>query len=109
MELDLGGIGKEYAADRAAQIAGASGIENGLVNLGGDVRVIGRGDPPWRIGIRHPRHPDTSIVTLALASGGLATSGDYERFIEVDGRRYCHILDPHSGRQPRDHGDVERL
>jgi thiamine biosynthesis lipoprotein len=97
MELDLGGIGKEYAADRAAQIAGASGIDSGLVNLGGDVRVIGRGDPPWRIGIRHPRRFDVSIVALGLPCGGLATSGDYERFVEVDGRRYCHILDPRSG------------
>lgn len=97
MELDLGGIGKEYAADRAEQIAGASGIDNGLVNLGGDVRVIGRGELPWRIGIHHPRRPDVSIVTLELTSGGLATSGDYERFVEVDGRRYCHILNPRSG------------
>lgn len=97
MELDLGGIGKEYAVDRAAQIAGAMGIENGLVNLGGDIRVIGRGELPWRIGIRHPRHPSVSMIVVNLASGGLATSGDYERFIEVDGRRYCHILDPRSG------------
>lgn len=97
MELDLGGIGKEYAADRAAQIAGTMGIEHGLVNLGGDVRVIGLGGLPWKIGIRHPRQPDALMISVELASGGLATSGDYERFIEVDGRRYCHILDPHSG------------
>jgi thiamine biosynthesis lipoprotein len=97
MELDFGGIGKEYAADRAAQIASASGIEGGLVNLGGDVRVIGRGELPWTIGIRHPRRSDASIGTLELLSGGLATSGDYERFVEVEGRRYCHILDPRSG------------
>jgi thiamine biosynthesis lipoprotein len=97
MEIDLGGIGKEYAADRAAQIAGATGIENGLVNLGGDIRVVGRGELPWRIGIRHPRHPDRSMIVVELASGGLATSGDYERFIEVEGRRYSHILDPRSG------------
>lgn len=97
MELDLGGIGKEYAADRAAQIAGTMGIGHGLVNLGGDVRVIGLDGPPWRIGIRHPRHSDALMITVKLAFGGIATSGDYARFIEVDGRRYCHILDPRSG------------
>src|ERR1700739_289491 len=97
MELDLGGIGKEYAADRAAQIAGAMGIEHGLVNLGGDIRVIGSGGRPWRIGIRHPRDPDALMIAVELTSGGLATSGDYERFIEVDGRRYRHILNPRTG------------
>lgn len=97
MELDLGGIGKEYAADRAAQIAAAMGIGHGLVNFGGDIRVIGLGGSPWKVGIRHPRHPDALAITVELVSGGLATSGDYARFIDVDGRRYCHILHPRSG------------
>ncbi|GAB4217973.1 MAG: FAD:protein FMN transferase [Rhodoferax sp.] len=107
MELDFGGFGKEYAADRAATVLHEHGMDNALVNLGGDLHALGpRGLPecagqPWRIDIAHPR-PDaqTSIKPLAvleLSRGGLATSGDYERFFERDGQRYCHVLDPRSG------------
>lgn len=99
MEIDFGGIGKEYAADRAATICIEHGIRSGLVNLAGDVRVLGpRADgSPWRIGIVHPRHTGTTIAGLDLAMGAVATSGDYERYFELNGRRYCHILDPRSG------------
>jgi FAD:protein FMN transferase len=99
MELDLGGLGKEYAVDRAAEIAVAMGIEHGLVDFGGDIRVIGphAGGPAWRIGVRHPRRSDALMTTFELKSGALATSGDYEKYIEVCGRRYCHILNPRSG------------
>ncbi len=99
MEIDLGGVGKEYAADRAAGICTAMGLAHGLVDLGGDIRLIGPrpGGRPWRIGIRHPRIPGRPIAAVDLAAGALATSGDYERFIEVEGRRYCHILNPHTG------------
>ena len=99
MELDFGGFGKEYAADRAGTLLAERGIAGGLVNLGGDIRVIGpRADgSPWTLGIAHPRQPGAVIATIALAQGGLATSGDYERFFELDGQRYCHILDPRSG------------
>jgi thiamine biosynthesis lipoprotein len=99
MELDFGGLGKEYAADRAAEVCVAMGARHGLVNLGGDLRAIGPQacGRPWRVGIRHPRDPDRVFAQALLADGGLATSGDYERFIEVGGRRYCHILDPRTG------------
>jgi FAD:protein FMN transferase len=99
VELDFGGLGKEYAADRAAEICVALGARHGFVDLGGDIRVIGPqpGDLPWRIGIRHPRDAGRLAAEIALSSGALATSGDYERFMEVDGRRYCHILDPRTG------------
>ena len=99
MELDFGAIGKEYAADRAATILHGHGIDHALVNLGGDVRAIGAhpDGSPWRIGIRHSRNARASIASVAIADGALATSGDYERYIEVDGRRYCHLLDPRSG------------
>jgi len=99
MEIDFGGIGKEYAADRAAAAAGALGIRHGLVNLGGDLRVIGAhpDNRPWMIGIVHPRDPARTIAHLPLREGGLATSGDYERFFIHDGRRYCHILSPRTG------------
>jgi thiamine biosynthesis lipoprotein len=100
MEIDFGGIGKEYAADRAATICADHGIRHGLVNLAGDVRVLGpqADGTPWRIGIVHPRRPGATIAGLELAAGAVATSGDYERFFELDGRRYCHILNPHTGR-----------
>jgi FAD:protein FMN transferase len=99
MELDFGGLGKEYAADRAAEICAALGVRHGFIDLGGDIRVIGPQPEglPWRIGIRHPRDATKLTAEIALSSGALATSGDYERFIEVDGRRYCHILDPRTG------------
>lgn len=100
MEIDFGGIGKEYAADRAAAICIEHGIRHGLVNLAGDVRVLGPQPEgtPWRIGIVHPRRPGATIAGLELAAGAVATSGDYERFFELDGRRYCHILNPRTGR-----------
>ena len=99
MEVDFGGIGKEYAADRAATICVEHGIAHVLVNLGGDVRLIG-GQPdgaPWRIGIRDPRAPERAIAGLDVVDGAVATSGDYERYFDLDGRRYCHILDPRTG------------
>jgi thiamine biosynthesis lipoprotein len=99
MELDLGGLGKEYAADRAAEVAGEMGARHGFVDLGGDIRIIGpqADGKPWRIGIRDPRDAGAVVAEVALDRGALATSGDYERFIEVDGVRYCHILDPRTG------------
>jgi thiamine biosynthesis lipoprotein len=99
MEIDFGGIGKEYAADRMATILFDHGIAHGLANLGGDVRAIGTqaNGAPWRVGIKHPRQDGKTIASVELADGAVATSGDYERFFELDGRRYCHILDPHSG------------
>jgi FAD:protein FMN transferase len=99
MELDFGGFGKEYAADRAAAVLASAGVRHGFVNLGGDVRVLGpRTDgTPWRMGIQHPRQAGAVVATLDLRDGALATSGDYERFFEHDGRRYCHLLDPRTG------------
>jgi thiamine biosynthesis lipoprotein len=100
MEIDFGGVGKEYAADRAAALCAEHGIRHGLVNLGGDVRAIGPlpDGTPWRVGIRHPRREEAAIATVLLASGAVATSGDYERFFEIAGQRYCHLLDPRTGR-----------
>jgi thiamine biosynthesis lipoprotein len=99
MEIDFGGIGKEYAADRAATICLEAGIRHGLVDLAGDVRALGpqESGAPWRVGIAHPRHEGRVIAYVELAGGAIATSGDYERFFEIDGKRYCHILDPRSG------------
>jgi thiamine biosynthesis lipoprotein len=99
MELDFGGIGKEYAADRVATICLEHGVAHALVNLGGDVRALGGRDAatPWRVGIRHPRIAGAIVRTVALVDGAVATSGDYERFFETGGRRYCHLLDARTG------------
>lgn len=100
LELDLGGICKEYAADRAAAVCMEQGIEHGLIDLGGDIHVIGPSPigEPWHIQINHPRNPEASIATIEIRQGSLATSGDYERYIELAGTRYCHILNPFTGR-----------
>jgi len=99
MEIDFGGIGKEYAADRVADVCNAMGITSGLVDLGGDIRVIGPqpDGEPWTIHIRHPRNTDTALKTIELGKGAIASSGDYERYMEIDGKRYCHILNPKTG------------
>lgn len=99
MEIDFGGFGKEYAADRLAGWCRGQGISAGLVDLGGDICVVGPhpDGSPWRVGIRDPRDPERAIASLPLTRGALATSGDYERYMEVDGKRYCHLLDPRTG------------
>ncbi len=103
MELDLGGIGKEYAADAAAAIARQAGIHSGIIDLGGDLHILGPQtgndgeQQPWMLGVRHPRQPEQAIARLPVYQGGMATSGDYERFFEHQGHRYCHLLNPHTG------------
>jgi thiamine biosynthesis lipoprotein len=99
MELDFGGIGKEYAVDRAAELLLAQGVRSGFVNFGGDVRVLGPkpNGEPWLLGIQHPRMPGRSLGVVKAFEQALATSGDYQRFFEVEGTRYCHILDAKSG------------
>lgn len=99
MELDFGGIVKEYAADRVATLCRQAGCRHGLVNLGGDVKITGpRPDgQPWRIGIAHPRDKHALLESLALHNGAVASSGDYERCIIIDNKRYSHVLNPKTG------------
>lgn len=99
MELDFGGIAKEYAVDRVVDLCRQRGICHGCVELGGDVGIIGPhpDGAPWLVGIRHPRTAGESIATVPLRRGALAVSGDYERYIEGKGRRLSHILDPRTG------------
>jgi thiamine biosynthesis lipoprotein len=103
MELDFGGIGKEYAADAAARIARDTGIRCGIVDLGGDLNIIGprlneHGEElPWQLGVRNPRDPEQAIATLPVYRGGMATSGDYERYFILNEQRYCHLLNPKTG------------
>lgn len=99
MEIDFGGVVKEYAVDRAASLCRDAGIHHGIVNLGGDIKIIGphHDGSPWRIAIRHPRTPGGVLQTLLLHSGALASSGDYERCITLNGIRYGHVLNPKTG------------
>ncbi|MHC4958913.1 MAG: FAD:protein FMN transferase [Planctomycetota bacterium] len=94
--VDLGGIAKGYAVDRAADALRARGVRDALVNVGGDLVALGRsadGDP-WRIGIADPDAPDRWQRTIELEDAAVATSGDYQRFFTHGGRRYHHLLDP---------------
>ncbi|MBZ0133600.1 MAG: FAD:protein FMN transferase [Rhodocyclaceae bacterium] len=98
VQLDLGGYAKGYALDRAAALLRGQGVKNALINIGGNVMALGsKGGQPWRIGIQHPRAA-TPLATLELRDGeAVGTSGDYQRYFELEGRRYCHLLDPRSG------------
>lgn len=100
MEIDLGGIGKEYAVDRAALLLDHLGFKASLVNFGGDLRANGprRNGDPWMIGIDDPRKTGLHCLTgQPIAMGAMATSGDANRFILAKGRRYGHILNPRTG------------
>lgn len=99
MALDLGGIAKGYAIDRAVAVLKERGIPAALVNAGGDVFAYGRkpGNQPWLVGLRHPRNPQELLAAFPLTDKAVVTSGDYERYFLVDGKRYSHIVDPRSG------------
>jgi thiamine biosynthesis lipoprotein len=98
VRIGLDAIGPGYAADLAMDKVRALGIRDALIDMSGDIRVIGRrAGHPWRIGIRHPRNPEADLDTLTVSEAGVATSGDYGRFFIKDGRRYSHIIDPRTG------------
>ena len=99
MQVDVSGIAKGYAVDRAIQILRDAGIQNALVNAGGDIYALGSppGKKSWRIGIRHPLDSADLLGILELRDKAVATSGDYENFFQVDGKRYCHIMDTKTG------------
>jgi len=99
MQLDFGGFVKEYAVDRVAALCRRLGLRHGLVDLGGDLAVVGPHPDgrPWHVGVRHPRRPHVAMATVPLFGGAIASSGDYERCMIVEGRRYGHILDPRTG------------
>lgn len=99
MEIDFGGIVKEYAVDRAASLCVQNDIHHGVINLGGDIRIIGphADESPWRVAIRHPNKPDGILTTVELYAGAVASSGDYERCIILNGKRYGHVLNPKTG------------
>jgi len=104
--LDFGGYLKGVALDRAAALLKQNGVTHALINIGGNVMALGNrdgraGGTPWRVGIQHPRPQSVGgapLASLDLRDGeAIGTSGDYHRYFEVDGRRYCHLLDPRTG------------
>lgn len=104
MEIDLGGVGKEHAVDRVADLLAAEEVTSAIVDFAGDVRTLGgRGDGrKWRVGVRDPRQRGRCLFALTIDGGaGIATSGDSERFFEADGIRYHHLLDARTGRPAR--------
>ena len=103
MSIHLGGIGKGYAVDRGANILRNRGVQAFVVQSGGDIYVEGlKGGKPWRLAIQDPRGPaNRAFAQLDLTDGTFSTSGDYERAFVKNGRRYHHILDPHTGEPAR--------
>ncbi|MFZ5595996.1 MAG: FAD:protein FMN transferase [Bacillota bacterium] len=98
--VDLGGVGKGFAADRVVGIYKELGVKSAFVNLGGNVMVVGRkpGQKPWLIGIQHPRAPRGVKIGVIMAQDvSVVTSGDYERFYHIKNKKYHHILDPRTG------------
>jgi thiamine biosynthesis lipoprotein len=104
MEIDLGAIAKGYAADSASAVLKEKGIENFLVNAGGDLKVSGSKEKgvPWIVGIQHPRLPSKMVAKLSPRQAGVATSGDYKKFFIERGERYHHLLNPSTGTPARE-------
>jgi thiamine biosynthesis lipoprotein len=104
MEIDLGAIAKGYAVDSASAVLKEKGIENFLVNAGGDLKVSGSKEKgvPWIVGIQHPRLPSQMVAKLSPRQAGVATSGDYKKFFIERGERYHHLLNPSTGTPARE-------
>ncbi|OYY95298.1 MAG: thiamine biosynthesis protein ApbE [Hydrogenophilales bacterium 28-61-23] len=98
VRLDLGGYAKGYALDLAAATMKSQGVDNALINIGGNIMALGqKGGQPWKVGIQHPRRAG-ALAMLELHDGeAIGTSGDYQRYFELDGKRYCHLIDPRTG------------
>ena len=98
MSVDLGGIAKGYIADAAARRMKKQGIRRGIVDAGGDLVLFNSiGEEPFRIGVKDPTNPQTNLAVVELDSGAVVTSGCYERYYQIRGTNYCHIVDPRTG------------
>lgn len=106
MRLDVGGIAKGYAVDKAIEVLKERGIKNALVDAGGDMYCLGNGpDGKWRVGIQHPRKMEKVAEIIEVKDRGVATSGDYRRYYSIKGRRFGHIIDPVTGWTVQDRPD----
>ena len=99
MRIGFGGIGKGYAADKAKHVLQQSGIQCGVVNASGDLATWGLlpGGKPWTIGIANPDDKNQLFSHLEISNMAVATSGNYEKFVMIDGQRYSHTIDPKTG------------
>ncbi|SHF47944.1 FAD:protein FMN transferase [Pedobacter caeni] len=99
MRIGFGGIGKGYAADKAKQVLQGIGIEHGIVNAAGDLVTWGNqsAGKPWTIGIADPDQSDRPFSALNISNMAIATSGNYEKYATINGRRYSHTIDPKAG------------
>ena len=99
MALDLGSLGKGYAVDCAVAALRRCGVERGLVNAGGDLRLLGAPSHGngWVVGVQHPLTPERLLLTLELEAASVATSGNYQRYRIYNGQRYGHVIHPHTG------------
>lgn len=104
MKLDVGGIAKGYAVDLIAALVKSWGIENALIDFGGDYYVLGRHPEgrPWKLGIRHPRDPSRAIAVVTVQDRAVTTSGDYQRYRFYEGQRFSHLLHPFTGYPARE-------
>jgi thiamine biosynthesis lipoprotein len=111
VELDLGGIAKGFAVDTALTALLAHGVNHALINAGGDLFALGTAttETAWVVDIQHPRVTDRSLATVRVHNRSVATSGDYEKYFEHDGKRYCHLIDPRSGYPVQDVASVTIL
>ncbi len=102
VQIDLGGIAKGYAVDRAITLLADKGITSAIVTAGGDSRILGdKRGRPWMVGIRDPRNKQELVAALPMTDAAVSTSGDYERYFESDGIRYHHIISPKTGESIR--------
>jgi thiamine biosynthesis lipoprotein len=99
MRIGFGGIGKGYAAERAKKVMQDAGIKNGIVNAAGDLTTWGfqPDGRPWTIGIAHPDAADQPFSVLEISNAAVATSGNYEKFVMIGGKKYSHTIDPKTG------------
>ncbi len=98
-QIDLGGIGKGYAVDRAVSVLQQNGISSALINFAGNIYTFGTppGRDSWVIGLQHPRKSEGLLGTFEIKDKAVSTSGDYEKFFTIEGKRYSHIIDPRTG------------
>jgi thiamine biosynthesis lipoprotein len=99
MRIGFGGIGKGYAAERAKAVLKAAGAESGIVNAAGDLTTWGiqPNGKPWTIGIADPNTKNNAFSSFGISNMAVATSGNYEKFVVIDGKKYSHTIDPKTG------------
>lgn len=96
--IDLGGFAKGWALDRVAAMLHARGVDNALINIGGNVMALGNKDgAAWKVGLQHPRQPGAMAAIVLHDGEAIGTSGDYQRYFEKGGKRYAHLIDPRTG------------